>query len=180
MAKIREHEKVKLIVAMISSGEEFFGRVEDALKERFGEIDFASQIIPFNFTNYYQDEMGSGLSRKFICFRNLIYPDRIVDIKIYTNDLERKFSNINRGRNINIDPGYISAAKLVLASAKNFSHRIYLRQGVYAEITLRYVKGNFKPWEWTFPDYRTDGYIEIFNEIRKIYMKQIKLKREVV
>jgi len=179
MAKIEEHGKVKLIMGMISSGEEFLGRVEDILEERFGDIDFTSQIIPFNFTDYYQDEMGKNLLRKFIGFRNLISPDSIVDIKLYTNDLEKKFLNSHAGRNINIDPGYISAAKLVLASAKNFSHRIYLRQGVYAEITLRYTKGNFEPWEWTFPDYRTDGYIKIFNHIRKIYMDQIKLKREV-
>ncbi len=180
MAKIEQHKRVKLIMGMISSGEEFFGRVEDMLRERFGEIDFESQIIKFNFTNYYQDEMGGNLFRKFIAFKNLVFPDNIVDVKIYTNDLERKFLNIHRGRNINIDPGYVSAAKLVLASAKNFSHRIYLREGIYAEITLRYKKGNFEPWEWTFPDYRTVEYIEIFNEIRKIYMNQLKAKREVV
>ena len=147
--------------------------IVNVLCKYFGKTDFESEIINFNFTRYYQKEMGPNLKRKFISFAKLIDPAGLADIKILTNKIEDKFS-INGNRRVNIDPGYIDLAKLILASTKDFAHRIYLSKGIYAEITLFYKGNSFKSRDLTYPDYRTDKYIEIFNHLRQIYAQQIK------
>jgi len=114
--------------------------------------------------------MGKNLSRKFISFKHLIDPERLVSIKLFTNKLEEKFLWPGSSRRkINIDPGYLTLSKLILATTKDFSHRIYLGSGIYAEVTLRYLKNKgFQPWEWTYPDYRSKEYLEIFNQLRSL------------
>ncbi|MDQ1318216.1 MAG: hypothetical protein QG588_1873, partial [Candidatus Poribacteria bacterium] len=104
-----------------------------------------------------------------------IQPEEIVEIKYFTNDVEKEFLlDGSSKRQINLDPGYITPAKLILASTKDHIHRIYLRDGIYAEITLQMEGGTFRPWQWTYPDYRSEGYIKIFNEIRELYMQQLR------
>jgi len=175
MGEIRKHPPVKLIVGMIAVDASLFSPVEEPLSQRFGSIDFRSDVIPFDYTNYYIKEMGADLTRKFVSFEKLIKPEEIVEIKYFTNDLEKEFLYPNtERRRINLDPGYVSAAKLVLASTKDHIHRIYLRDGIYAETTLRMENRTFQPWQWTYPDYRSEKYIEIFNEIRRIYMEQLR------
>lgn len=175
MGVIRSCEPVKLICGFIFKENDILNKARTALKKRFGEIDFESQGLFFDLTDYYKEEFGANLTRKFFGFKKLIHPNRLAEIKIITNQLERKFSK--RGsRLINIDPGYIDLAKLVLASTKDFKHRIYLNKGIFAEITLFYQNKTFQPWEWTYPDYRTSGYIGIFNQLREIYAGQIKRK----
>lgn len=175
MGEIRKHPPVKLIVGMIASDRDLFQSAENLLFQKFGAFDFHSDIIPFNYTDYYIKEMGSELLRKFVTFEKLIQPEELVPIKLFTNDLEKEFlhSNTNR-RKINLDPGYLTAAKLILASTKDHIHRIYLKDGIYAETTLRLENKSFRPWQWTYPDYRSDEYIKIFNEIRQIYMTQLR------
>ncbi len=168
-----KHPKTKLIIGFIFKNEAVLSKAIDILRKYFGKIDFESQIIDFNFTTYYQKEIGTGLKRKFISFNKLIDPAKLPDIKILANKIEGKFS-VKGNRCINIDPGYIDLAKLVLASTKDFTHRIYLNKGIYAEITLFYQGNSFKSWDLTYPDYRTDKYIEIFNRLRQIYAQQIK------
>lgn len=171
MGKIKKPQLVKLIVGMISASEELFTQVEEKLKEKFGKIDFSSQTLPFDITDYYCKEMGDNLLRKFISFEELIDPVRLADIKIFTNIIEEEFS-VNSKRRINLDPGYISLSKLILATTKDYQHRIYLKDGIYAEVTLRFKFGCFQPWEWTYPDYRMKEYQEIFLCIRKLYVEQ--------
>lgn len=173
MGKINKPKLVKLIVGMISAHPELFDLAQERLKTRFGNIDFLSEVIPFNTTNYYCEEMGSNLKRKFISFEDLIDPEELADIKIFTNKIEDEFS-VDLKRRINLDPGYISLSKLVLATTKDYQHRIYLRDGIYAEVTLRFKSGKFQTWEWTYPDYRTEDYHNIFFHIRKLYVKQLK------
>ncbi|MEW6097129.1 MAG: DUF4416 family protein [bacterium] len=175
MGKIKKPKLVKLIVGMISTSEELFHMAQDRLKDRFGNIDFMSQILPFDTTDYYCEEMGTNLKRKFISFEDLIDPEKLADIKIYTNEIEEKIA-IDSRRKINLDPGYISLSKLVLATTKDYQHRIYLRDGIYAEVTLRFKSGRFQTWEWTYPDYKTEVYHEIFLHIRKLYVEQLKIK----
>ena len=167
---------VKLIAGVISSSEIFSNQTEEKLIEAFGSIDYKSKTIDFDFTNYYTEEMGTVLKRYFLSFSKLIDPAHLTDIKIFTNEVERCFSSKTSAlkRSVNIDPGYITDAKLVLASTKDYSHRIYLSKGIYAEITLFYQKNTFWPFNWTYPDYRTDDYINIFNDIRDIFMSQRK------
>lgn len=160
---------VKLIMGMIYSREDVLGDAERIFSKRFGPVDFRSEPIVFDFTDYYEKEMGPGLKRRFLSFRDLIKKEELAKIKIFTDRIEKRFS-IKGRRQINIDPGYISAGKLVLATVKDRQHRVYLRKGIYAEVTLRFMKGNFRPWDWTYPDYRTKTYIDIFNEIRRKYL----------
>ncbi len=170
---------VKLIVGMLSSSEELFGEAEETLGRHFGEVDFGSQVIPFTYTSYYEKEMGKGLLRKFISFTDLIDAGTLADTKNITRNVEKKFSlsalPVSSGnRRINIDPGYVGGAKLVLATTKNYDHRVYLKDGIYAEVTLHFRDGSFGAWPWTYPDYNTKEYIEIFSHIRKIYLEQLK------
>jgi hypothetical protein len=173
MGKIKEPIPVKLICGMISSKSELFEQAMQILSQRYGTVDYVSPIIPFSqYTDYYEPEIGPNLNRQFISFSNLIDPIDIVPIKLATNQIELNFSSPNRV--INLDPGYVSNAKLVLATTKDYQHRLYLGQGIYAEVTLRFRQGEFKPFEWTYPDYQTPEYLAIFNQIREIYNKQLK------
>ncbi len=160
---------------MIISQHDLFAAAEQKLCERFGSIDYESAVMQFDYTDYYDAEIGENLLRKFISFEPLIPADMLAEIKVFTNELETEFFSPNtQNRRINLDPGYVSASKMVLASTKNHAHRIYLGKGIFAEITLRYYHKTFQPWEWTYPDYRTPEYIAVFNQIRTIYMQQLR------
>lgn len=178
MVRVRYPEPVKLVVGMISGEAELFTKVKEGLAKEYGEIDFESVLLSFRYTSYYQKEMGENLKRKFISFKKLIDSERLVSIKLFTNKLEEKFLWPGSSRRkINIDPGYLTLSKLVLATTKDFSHRIYLGSGIYAEVTLRYLKNKgFQPWEWTYPDYRSREYLEIFNQLRSRYQQELKEK----
>jgi len=166
VGKIRKYNlRVKLIAGFIYKDEAFFIKSRDSLKKRFGRVDFESAPIDFNYTSYYEKEMGAGLKRRFISFSKLVPIQDLYRIKLYTNRLESRFSDSGR-RRVNIDPGYMDLAKLVLASTKDYSHRVYLRKGIFAEITLNYRNNSFTPNDWTYPDYRSQDYIDIFNRIR--------------
>ncbi len=173
MGQARKPLQVKLISGIITGEVNNLDITQKALARKFGAIDYKSPIYDFNLTDYYQKEMGPELKRQFLSFYKLIDPAVLAEAKLLTNKVERRFSKEGR-RLINIDPGYVTASKLVLATTKNYSHRIYLKKGIYAEATLYFKDGAFNPWEWTYPDYKTEGYIETFNRIRKIYMEQIK------
>ncbi|PIP20976.1 MAG: hypothetical protein COX40_01805 [Candidatus Omnitrophica bacterium CG23_combo_of_CG06-09_8_20_14_all_40_11] len=166
---------VKLVIGFIFQDESALNKAKAILKSRFGKIDFESQTLAFTHTNYYEAEFGKNLKRKFISFQKLILPQNLPKIKINTNIIEEKLSKHGL-RIINIDPGYLDMAKLILASTKDYKHRIYLDKGIYAEITLFYQNKNFTPWEWTYPDYKSSDYIAIFNHIRALYAEQIKNK----
>lgn len=175
MAEAERPSLVKLVIGAIFDSEGILIEAQKKLVRRFGPLDFKSSTILFNFTEYYKEEMGDNLKRQFLSFRKLIMPEQLPRIKLYTNRLEKRLSR-QKGRpsrRINLDPGYISASKLVLASCKNFSHRIYLDKGVYAEVTLHFKNKTFMPWPWTYPDYKTEDYIQNFNTIRKIYLRQL-------
>lgn len=169
--KVGVSNGVKLIVGMIGNRLDLFEEAKRCLVERFGQVDYQSDIIAFDKTNYYDREMGSNLKRKFYSFKKLIYPEELVKIKILTNGLEREFLNESGGRGVNLDPGYLAPGKLVLASTKDYQHRIYLGDGIYGEVTLRFRRGSFWPWEWTYPDYRSTQYIDFFNHVMELYNK---------
>ena len=165
MGKILEHESVKLIIGLIG-GEKLFDKVKAKLSRKFGKIDFSSEILDFNYTKYYNKEMGPDLKRQFLSFKRLISPGMLPDIKKYTNFLEITFCDNNKKRPVNIDPGYLSLSKLVLATTKDHQHRVYLGKGIFAEVTLRFRDKTFCSWDWTYPDYCSKEYISIFNQMR--------------
>ena len=175
MLKLIEPRKCKLIFGAIYSSEKTYKRIKTSLIKLYGQIDFESAPIPFNYSEYYREEMGSDLKRKFISFKKLIHPDTIVDIKLRAVKTEKRTAIVKR-RRINLDPGYLTEAKLVLSTTKDFSHRIYLRKRIFAEVTLLYKNKTFKNLPWTFPDYKTKSYKDIFLKIRDLYRRQIKEK----
>lgn len=163
---------------MLSREVSLFEMAETRLKRKFGPIELRSQIFPFTYTDYYEAEMGRDIKRQFLSFQRLIDPGVLAGIKLFTNKLEEKLQKeeASTGRPINLDPGYLASSKLVLASTKDYYHRIYLERGIYAEVTLRYVKGAFEPLPWTYPNYRSKEYIDFFIETRTLYMKKLKNK----
>lgn len=164
---------VKLVIGFIFKDTLIYAKAKSMLKIRFGLIDFESQILDFGHTDYYEKEFGKRLKRAFVSFQKLISPHRLSAIKIATNEIEARLSR-QKLRRINIDPGYLDLSKLILATTKPYQHRIYLDKGIWAEVTLFYQGNTFRPWEWTYPDYQTEAYINIFNSIRKIYLEQVK------
>jgi hypothetical protein len=173
MGKIRKASPVKLVIGLIFKDDGPFLCARKALKRRFGPIDFESEPLAFNYTDYYRKELGDNLTRKFLSFKKLILPDALAKIKVETNKIEEKLSKTGL-RQVNLDPGYLAFSKLVLASTKDYAHRIYLGHGVYAEITLDYHNKDYRPQEWTYPDYKTQEYLSVFNRIRQIYSEQLK------
>ena len=172
MGQVPLHQKVKLIIGFIFNDKAVLKKAESLISGRFGPIDLQSNIIDFLYTNYYNKEFGENLKRKFITLKKLIAPEKSYLVKLATSKIEHNLSKSGK-RTINIDPGYITLGKLVLLTTKDHCHRIYLKEGIYAESTLKFRERSYAPWETTYPDYRSKSYIEIFNEARGLYKKQL-------
>jgi hypothetical protein len=173
MGRIGVPKPVKLIMSVIASDSRLFPEVSEVLAARYGGVDFESDILPFDCTQYYTPEMGEGLLRRFYTFCPLISRELLVRIKRETNKIEEQFGRQGR-RRVNIDPGYISAEHLILATTKGYTHRPYLGEGIYADLTLIYHDGEFRPLEWTYPDYASPQIREILQGIRKRYLQELK------
>lgn len=161
-------------MSVIVSDEDTFRQGVSGLTPIFGETDSISARFPFNLTAYYKKEMGSDLFRHFISFKNLIPISRLPEIKLTTNRLEEQSSTPEGNRRINIDPGYLCLHHVVLATTKGYTHRPYLRDGIYADLTLIYRAKSFQSLEWTYPDYRQASIIDWFNQMRKRYLEDLK------
>ncbi len=162
-------ERALLFSGLLYSDSDVYERVKPILLKKFGTPFLVSDETDWNHTEYYRDELGRGILRRFIIFNNIIEREKLPDIKITTNRIESDFS-VNNRRTINIDPGYITLSKIVLATTKDFSHRIYLRDGIYGEVTLSFEKGTYRPQRFTYPDYREERTIEILTKGRE-YLK---------
>jgi len=174
MEKINYPPPAKLVLAMFSNNLELFRTLPEKLINLWGEIDFESPLFNFDHTSHYEKEMGSDLKKKFVSFEKLIPQEELVEIKLATNSLEQEYLSKEGGRAINLDPGYITAAKLVLASTKNYSHRIYLGKGIYGEVTLFFKQDSFQAHPWTYPDYQSEEAKSAFTQIREIYKEQVR------
>jgi len=173
MSKTQSARLVKLLMALLYSRSEFADRARARLESRFGPPELESEEFEFDHTDYYTQEMGEVLRKKLVSFLRPVRPEDLPEIKLYTNDLEREFSSENR-RRINIDPGYLTLDRLVLATGKDSAHRIYLRDGIYAEVTLLYQSGAFLPLPWTYPDYRRTELGKFLHLVRETYKNQLK------
>jgi hypothetical protein len=168
-------EAVKLIVSLFSGESRLLGDAIRALSEEYGKVDFISASAPFAYTDYYTKEFGASLIRRLVAFDRLIRPDSLTDVKLWTNTLECRLSVEGR-RRVNIDPGYIARAHLLLATGKGYSHRPYLKDGIYADLTLIYRNRAFQSLPWTYPDYAGGEMIGILTRIRDKYVLQLKGK----
>ena len=179
MGSIRIFNPVKLFIGILVSDPGLIPSIRERLTALFGTIDHESPVIPFDFTDYYSPEMGDIIDRLFVSFERLIDADELAEIKRRTNTLEEEFSNEQTvprpvKRPVNLDPGYIEHAKVILASTKNFYHRIYLGRGIFAEVTMHFRNNTFQFFPWTYPDYQSKEYQEFFLRIRHIYRSQLK------
>jgi len=170
----KEPKPAKLFMSLIFSEVEILSQGLGDLKRQFGEIDFLSKVLPFDFTNYYNKEMGSNLKRHFVTFERLIPIPSLPQIKRLTNDLELKYADLQGNRRINIDPGYLCLEHVILATTKGYTHRPYLREGIFADLTLIYRDKSYRPLEWTYPDYRQEEVIGLFNQFRRKYLEDLK------
>jgi hypothetical protein len=143
-----------------------------ALKNSFGEFVYKSEPMPFSFTSYYEEELGSPLQRIFLAFDTLVHRDCMPAVKIRTNEIETELMEGDK-RTVNLDPGILSLENVNLATTKPYSHRIYLKEGVWAEVTLIYRNKSYQALEWTYPDYASKELIRMFHDLREIYKRRV-------
>ena len=174
MGKPKEPRPAKLFASVLFTQESLLKQGTDDLCRAFGKIDWISEKFRFDFTDYYAREMGGALFRHFITFGDLIPMDRLPDIKHETNRLEQRHAAPGGNRQLNIDPGYVCLEHVILATTKSYSHRPYLRNGIYGDLTLIYRSKSFQALEWTYPDYRQEEVIRLFTRIRKKVFDDLK------
>lgn len=173
MGIIRDPRAVKPICGVTFTNGIDLSELIQQLEAVLGPVEERTSIFDFSYTNYYQEEMGSELSKVFLSFIRLIHPGNLARIKKKTNEIEKTWC-VEGKRWVNLDPGYITGAKLVLASTKDFAHRIFLSNGIYGDVQLRFKYGRFRVNEWTYPDYQTDLSLSFFQKVRNKYIQQEK------
>ena len=176
MAEPKTHVPVLLVVAV-------FGRQVDALRwgrerleQQYGPVALAGEPFAFTHTAYYEPTMGPGLTKQLLVFRDLVAPDRLPAVKLHTNALESELAaagTFGEGRPLNLDPGILVLGKFLLATTKDQAHRIYLRDGIFAEVTLRFEAGAYEPWPWTYADYREPAVRAFLKEAREFYRSRL-------
>jgi hypothetical protein len=159
-------KKGLLLTALMYREDTIYKQALKKLTDKFGEIETEGPPYNFNFTDYYFKEMGQPLLKRLVVFKEPINRDELVKIKLYTIKVERELSVEGR-RKVNIDPGYITKANLVLATTKEFPHRIYLGSGIFGEVTLTFKKDGCSYFDWTYPDFKTPEVCEFLQKIRK-------------
>ncbi len=163
----------RLFIGLLTAEPVLFATAERVLEPAYGPVDFRSEVFRWDMSRYYEREMGAGLLRRFVSFERLVSPAALGAIKRHTNRLEQSFARPPVGtRRLNIDPGYLDATRLVLASTKDQAHRIYLAHGIYAEVTLRYHHGAFQPFDYTYTDYRWPPTHAFLKRLRTRYLEQ--------
>ncbi len=174
MGRVREISPAVLVAGITWADDDALSSALRDLVRTFGPVEIESPDFAFDMTDYYTEEMGGGLRKRFICFRRPIPMDDLPGIKLATNAVETTYTQSPDGsgsRRVNIDPGYVTLSKLVLATTKDYSHRVYIGRGIFAETTLRFVGGSFVPFDTTYPDYRTPLALDFFNLVRD-YVKR--------
>ncbi|MFN4260229.1 MAG: DUF4416 family protein [Gemmataceae bacterium] len=177
MAEPRIPDPVLLVVAAFSRHRSALEWAQQRLQDAYGPIDLVSLPYRFVQTTYYQAEMGRELCKGFQVFRHLQAADCLPIIKLHTNELERQLAELGRypePRPLNLDPGILTLGKFMLATTKDQAHRLYLGQGIHAEVTLRYQEGTFHPWPWTYADYRLPNVLAFLQEARNYYKQRLR------
>lgn len=176
MGAIYDFEPEKLIIGIIYSDKTVFEAAVGKLVEKFGAFDAACEEFSFSdgFSTYYDEELGGKGMRKIYSFERLVAPDRQAEIKEFTNELEKQFSDSDGNRKINIDPGFINHGRLMLPTTKAAGFRIPLARGIYTELTLFWAKGGWHKLPWSYRDYQSERVQSFLTEVRKKYLLQRK------
>jgi hypothetical protein len=174
MGKVKNYPPVKYFTAITYNKHAPVTQILLKVEEIFSSVDSKSfQYLFDQFTDYYQHEMGTSLQKFIISFHSLEQAELLPEKKLSTNQLET-ISSEKKGRIINIDPGYICASKMVLATSKNYDHRLYLKDGIFGDVHYRFQGGQFRINDWTYPDYKQPELIKYFEKLRKTYLNQLK------
>jgi hypothetical protein len=164
---------VKPVASLILAREDLVSPVLRQLASYLGPVDLVGPLWPFTATDYYTREMGDGLWRCLASFLHLASPAHLSDWKVRTNLLEKRFSLGGR-RLVNLDPGYVARERLVLATGKNYAHRIYLSQGIYGDLTLLAGSKGYYALSWSYPDYAQGPLPELLGLVRHKYLWQLQ------
>jgi hypothetical protein len=163
----------KLVISVLTAQRDLIVAVCEDLTQAFGPPDLVSDWWDFDFTEYYTPEMGAPLSRRMVAFETLVHQGDLARIKHRTNALEDRYA-VDQQRRVNLDPGLLLQERFILATGKNFSHRIYLADGIYADLTLMYVQGAYQGLPWTYPDYRQENMRSYLQHVRAKYRSDLK------
>ena len=178
MGTVKPPPRAKLFCGLLTSDLDLMTLAIRRLRSHFNATDLESESWPFEQTDYYRVEMGEGIKRRFVFFEELVSVGRLADIKRLTNHLESRICDDtlhpHDRRPINLDPGYMTLSKFVLATTKDYSHRIYLDRGIFAEVTLHYANGAWQPYPWTYPDYAAETYHAFFESAREKLKEQLR------
>ena len=177
MGKAAQPSQATLLIALLFHPSVRAEEICDVLRKQYGDIESSCGPAPFSFTEYYRDEMGDNLQKMYMTFCSPVQRDELAAIKTFTNGIEERY-RLSGKRTVNIDPGYITRDKLVLASTKDFYHRIYLSQGIFAEVTLHYRKGNFRFFSWTYSDYMTPEFYAFVEKARARLVKVLRAEHD--
>ncbi len=173
MAKTRLVEAVIQIVAVITKegDDAVFDWAIERLRDQWGAIAEIAPPAPFVAGGFYTPQMGQPLRKTLVAFEAPTDPEPLAKWKSQSNQWEfeaaQRFGNDGSPRPLNLDPGYVTQAKWVLATVKDRDHRIYLRDGIFAEVTLNYVGGQWVHHRWTYPDYRTAAVADFASRCRQ-------------
>ena len=177
MWELTNPKPVKLIIGILAANQDALAAARKAIIDNIGQIDLASDVWPFTQTDYYKDQTGPNILRQFVAIDTLLDPGNLADIKHATNFLEQylaRLLNLPLPRPVNLDPGLIEPSKLVLATTKNYSHRVYIGNKMFAEVTLIYEKGDWRHFDYTYPDYKEPRYHDFFSKVRIRLLEQLK------
>jgi len=177
MASTRIPDPVLLVVATFSRHASALEWARRRLEEEFGPVALVSPVYEFTQTAYYESTMGPGLRKQFLAFRELVAADMLPATKLRTNQLEDQLAASGaypEPRPLNLDPGILALGKFMLATTKDQAHRVYLRDGIYAEATLRFEAGEFQPWPWTYADYRLPQVADFLKTAREFYRARLR------
>jgi len=169
MARLPDPDPVKLFIAVLFRDEEALRVALSSAEEAWGPLDYTGAAHPFDVTDYYVEEMGRELTRRLVGFRRLVSPDLLPDAKLGAIEIEDR-SREDGARTVNLDVGYLDHSKYVLASTKPAGQKIWLRDGIWADIQGRYARGAYRPFEWTFPDLADGRYDDELVEMRRLYL----------
>jgi hypothetical protein len=178
MYRAGRREDAILFVGSLFSSAAIFSAAEEDLGEVFGRVLFKSPTVQWDYSEYYNTELKPPLLRNFLFFEEVVDPPCLVEAKLAAMEMEKKFS-VNGRRLINLDPGYLTLAKTVLASRKNYSHRINLGKGIFAELELFFRHGRFNPMPYTYADYRDGRFLGFFATARELFKKSLEAKKKM-
>jgi hypothetical protein len=167
--------EVMLFCSVLYNSTDSADRAVSELEDTYGGTAFSSEPIPFSYTSYYEGEMGSPLHRIMLAFDTLVPRNALPSVKNLTNSIEDKLKKQGK-RQVNLDPGLLSLENVCLATTKPYSHRIYLADGIWAEVTLMYRKDSYHPLEWTYPDYASQEMVALFNHLRKLFKEKSRCR----